>query len=82
MSIIAAERPFCGRRARARRLEDPNTLFFYRRPTIDGDTELGLLVKNSLDAMDWAHLRGPLEPVIEKLRRLAESHGTRHKPTP
>jgi len=66
----------------ARRLEDPDTLFFSRRLTIDGDTDLGLLVKNSLDAMDWAHLRGPLGPAIERLRRLAESRGARHKSVP
>jgi len=66
----------------ARRLEDPDTLFFSRRLTIDGDTELGLLVKNALDAIDWTRLQGPLGPVIERLRRLAESRGTRHKPHP
>jgi O2-independent ubiquinone biosynthesis accessory factor UbiT len=60
----------------ARRLEDPDTLFFSRRLTIDGDTELGLLVKNLLDAIDWTHLRGPLGPVIERVRRLAEKSGT------
>ena len=66
----------------ARRLEDPDTLFFSRRLAIEGDTELGLLVKNALDAIDWTHLPGPLGPVIERLRRLAESRGTRHKPHP
>ncbi len=65
----------------ARRLEDPDTLFFSRRLTIEGDTELGLLVKNLLDAMDWSHLPGPLGPAIEKLRRLAERSGSRHKPS-
>jgi len=66
----------------ARRLEDPDTLFFSRRLTIEGDTELGLLVKNLLDAMDWSHLPGPLGPAIERLRRLAERSGTRRKPYP
>jgi len=66
----------------ARRLEDPDTLFFSRRLTIDGDTELGLLVKNTLDAIDWTHFPGPLGAAIDKLRKLAESRGTRHKPTP
>jgi predicted lipid carrier protein YhbT len=61
----------------ARRLEDPDTLFFSRRLTIDGDTELGLLIKNALDAMDWDRLTGRLGPVIERLRRLARSRGTR-----
>lgn len=63
----------------ARRLEDPDTLFFSRRLTIDGDTELGLLVKNLLDAIDWTHLPGPLGPVVEKLRRLAERGDARRK---
>jgi predicted lipid carrier protein YhbT len=36
----------------AQRKEDPDTLFFSRRLTMEGDTELGLLVKNSLDAME------------------------------
>jgi predicted lipid carrier protein YhbT len=61
----------------ARRLEDPDTLFFSRRLTIDGDTELGLLVKNARDAIDWSRLSGRLGPVIghfqtaEKLRKEA-----------
>ncbi|MEW5865075.1 MAG: SCP2 sterol-binding domain-containing protein [Pseudomonadota bacterium] len=33
--------------------EDPDTLFFSRRLVIEGDTALGLAVKNALDAMDW-----------------------------
>lgn len=36
----------------ARRQEDPDTLFFSRRLAIEGDTELGLLFKNTLDAID------------------------------
>ena len=36
----------------ARRQEDPDTLFFNRRLTMEGDTELGLLVKNTIDAID------------------------------
>ncbi len=34
------------------RREDPDTLFFSRRLAIEGDTELGLTVKNLLDAID------------------------------
>jgi predicted lipid carrier protein YhbT len=52
----------------ARRLEDPDTLFFSRRLAIDGDTELGLLVKNALDAIDWTRLSGPLERLIYRMR--------------
>lgn len=66
----------------ARRLEDPDTLFFSRRLTIDGDTELGLLVKNSLDAIDWTRLSGRLGPVIERLRRLAGGRSAERKPHP
>lgn len=33
--------------------EDPDTLFFNRKLQIEGDTELGLIVKNLLDSVDW-----------------------------
>ena len=36
----------------AARKEDPDTLFFNRRLVMEGDTELGLLVKNTLDAIE------------------------------
>ncbi|MFD2367457.1 SCP2 domain-containing protein [Pseudoduganella sp. GCM10020061] len=36
----------------ARREEDPDTLFFSRRLVLEGDTELGLLFKNTLDSLD------------------------------
>jgi len=39
--------------ALALRREDPDTLFFTRRLLITGDTELGLVIKNLLDAIDW-----------------------------
>ena len=39
--------------ALALREEDPDTLFFARRLTIEGDTELGLALKNLLDGIDW-----------------------------
>ena len=38
------------------RQEDPDTLFFSRELEITGDTELGLIVKNMLDAVDWPKL--------------------------
>lgn len=34
------------------RKEDPDTLFFSRRLTMEGDTELGLFVKNTLDTLE------------------------------
>ena len=36
----------------AQRRQDPDTLFFNRRLVMEGDTELGLLVKNALDAIE------------------------------
>ncbi|UGQ46402.1 ubiquinone anaerobic biosynthesis accessory factor UbiT [Massilia endophytica] len=36
----------------ARREEDPDSLFFSRRLCLEGDTELGLLFKNCIDAFD------------------------------
>ena len=36
----------------SRREEDPDTLFFSRRLVMAGDTELGLVLKNTIDAMD------------------------------
>ena len=36
----------------AQRREDPDTLFFSRRLAMEGDTELGLVVKNALDALE------------------------------
>ncbi len=38
------------------RQEDPDTLFFSRELEITGDTELGLVVKNMLDAVEWPRL--------------------------
>lgn len=37
----------------ARRKQDPDQLFFQRRLVIEGDTELGLGLKNLLDSLDW-----------------------------
>ncbi len=36
----------------AQRQQDPDTLFFSRRLCMEGDTELGLVVKNTLDALE------------------------------
>jgi len=49
VTIRAAARDFL---ALALRREDPDTLFFSRRLIIEGDTELGLFLKNTLDALD------------------------------
>ncbi len=46
----------------AQRQQDPDTLFFSRRLSMEGDTELGLVVKNALDALEF--------PVLELQRWL------------
>ena len=38
------------------RQEDPDTLFFNRSLAVEGDTDLGLRVKNMLDALEWPRL--------------------------
>lgn len=51
----------------ATRLADPDTLFFQRRIRIEGDTELGLGVKNTMDSMDWDDLPPPLAGLLQGL---------------
>lgn len=50
----------------AGRKEDPDTLFFQRRLTIQGDTELGLEVKNLLDNIDFDNLPTLGKQAIER----------------
>jgi predicted lipid carrier protein YhbT len=50
LTISASTRDYL---ALALREEDPDTLFFSRRLLMEGETDLGLLVKNTLDAVDW-----------------------------
>lgn len=47
------------------RREDADTLFFNRRLTLEGDTELGLFVKNTLDALDI--------PVLDIFRQVSKA---------
>lgn len=42
------------------RIEDPDTLFFNRRLMIEGNTDLGLRVKNMLDGLDLDEIGGAL----------------------
>jgi predicted lipid carrier protein YhbT len=49
------------------RQEDPDTLFFNRSLSIEGDTELGLAIKNLLDALDWPP--PALAALLQRLRR-------------
>ena len=50
--------------ALATRREDSDTLFFNRRVVMEGDTALGLELKNFLDAMEPETLGGPLPPLL------------------
>lgn len=57
----------------ASRQEDPDTLFFRRRLVIEGDTELGLSIKNLIDSLDpdmlppwlWKALQGAGKEVAQ-----------------
>lgn len=51
---ISALRTLAGRK------QDPDQLFFQRRLVIEGDTELGLALKNLLDSLDWQLRLGDL----------------------
>ncbi|MDT8319277.1 MAG: SCP2 sterol-binding domain-containing protein [Xanthomonadales bacterium] len=56
----------------ATRRADPDTLFFQRRIRVEGDTELGLGVKNTMDSMDWDDLPLPLKRLLRGMGRLIE----------
>ena len=66
LTLAAAAEDFL---ALALRREDPDTLFFSRRLVMEGDTELGLLVKNTLDALEFK----PALPAPRELLRLLRS---------
>lgn len=54
----------------ATRRVDHDTLFFQRRIRIEGDTELGLGLKNTIDSMDWDDLPPPLRIFLQGLGRV------------
>nr|WP_279162104.1 SCP2 domain-containing protein [Plesiomonas shigelloides] len=56
----------------AARVEDPDTLFFQRRLIIEGDTELGLYVKNLLDALDMEQMPKPLQALLQQLAQFIQ----------
>ena len=56
----------------ATRQADPDTLFFQRKIRIEGDTELGLGVKNTMDGMDWDDLPMPLRRFLQTVGLLIE----------
>ncbi len=51
----------------AARTEDPDTLFFQRRLVIEGDTELGLYIKNSIDGIDFDNWPQWLNSLVSKI---------------
>ena len=51
----------------AGRKEDPDTLFFQRRLSIEGDTELGLEIKNLMDSVDLDLLPIPMKTLLNQL---------------
>jgi predicted lipid carrier protein YhbT len=54
----------------ATRREDPDSLFFQRRLIIEGDTELGLTLKNLLDGCEEGLAQGCLGELLLGLERL------------
>lgn len=56
----------------AGRKEDPDTLFFQRRLKIEGDTELGLEVKNLMDSIDLELLPKPLTLLLNQLAEFVD----------
>ena len=55
----------------ATRREDPDALFFQRRLVIEGDTELGLTVKNLLDSREEGLAQGRLGEWLVRFERMA-----------
>ena len=56
----------------AGRKEDPDTLFFQRRLKIEGDTELGLEVKNLMDSVDFDSLPKHLNQALMTLANFVQ----------
>lgn len=54
----------------ASRIEDPDTLFFQRRLVIEGDTELGLCIKNTVDGIDFEQWPAWLNRIIQSVATL------------
>ncbi len=51
----------------AGRRQDPDTLFFQRKLKIEGDTELGLELKNVIDSLDIEQLPSVVHTLVDKL---------------
>ena len=59
----------------ATRREDPDTLFFNRRLRLGGNTELGLYLKNFLDALEPMEQFEPLFKRLEQFTTMFEQFG-------
>ncbi len=57
----------------AARKQDPDTLFFQRRLVIEGDTELGLYVKNLMDAIELEQRPKALRVMLLQLADFVEA---------
>ena len=57
----------------AARKQDPDTLFFQRRLVIEGDTELGLYVKNLMDAIELDQIPKPLRLALMQMADFVEA---------
>lgn len=57
----------------AARRQDPDTLFFQRRLVIEGDTELGLYVKNLMDAIELEQMPKALRTMLLQLADFVEA---------
>lgn len=57
----------------AARKQDPDTLFFQRRLVIEGDTELGLYVKNLMDAIELEQMPKALRIMLLQLANFVEA---------
>ena len=57
----------------AARKQDPDTLFFQRRLVIEGDTELGLHVKNLMDAIELEQMPKALRVMLMQLADFVEA---------
>lgn len=83
VTIRATVRDFV---ALARRIEDPDTLFFQRRLSVEGATETGLCLKNLLDGFEFdfgAHCRdvlpAPVSWVMAALRSFPAGRANSHR---
>lgn len=62
----------------ASRLEDADTLFFQRRLTLTGDTELGLTARNLLERLPWESVPLSIRILLNRGARLARAARAAH----